>query len=644
MSEVKRQLVAIMFTDMVGYTALMQEDEQLAKQKRDRQRKVLEENVNKFNGEILQYYGDGTLSIFNSGVQAVQSAIQIQKELNKEPKVPLRIGLHTGDIVFDEDGIYGDGVNIASRLESISVPGGILISEKLQDELFNHPYIRTQSLGKFRLKNVKKPVEVYAVSAEGIIVPLPDDLKSEKVESTKTIAVLPFVNMSSEPDNEYFSDGITEEILNALVKVEGLQVTSRTSSFAFKGKNLEAKEIAKRLNVNTILEGSVRKAGKRVRITAQLINTASDYHIWSETYDRDLEDIFEVQDEIAKKISNTLREKLTAQQKDEQLVTSKTNNIDIYNLYLKGKHHLFKWAPDETKKGLEILNEVIRQEENFAPAHSLIAFCYVLLGAMGHMKTGIAYNKAMHHAQRAIELDSTLADAYASLGLVKIFLNWDLEGSFKAFRKALQLQPGDAGVNHAYIVYLTAAGKSDEAVETARYALKLDPLSLPINLSLGETLMNAGKYKEAIEQLDKTIELDPDFRAAIEAKAWALLLTGEKEKALEAFRNYQSKTGSPLKGLAGLGYTLAALGRKQEAYEIIEKLRQREQKDKNVSLHMDFLVVYAGLKDFDKVFYHLEKAIEEGDILYFLRFHPLAEEIRNDPRYEKAIRKIGGSK
>jgi TolB-like protein/Tfp pilus assembly protein PilF len=450
--------------------------------------------------------------------------------------------------------------------------------------------------------------------------------------------------MSAEPDNEYFSDGITEEILNALVKVEGLQVTSRTSSFAFKGKNLEAKEIAKRLNVNTILEGSVRKSGKRVRITAQLINTTNDYHIWSESYDRDLEDIFEVQDEIAKKITNTLREKLTVQQKDEQLVKSKTDNLDVYNLYLKGKHHLFKWAPDETKKGLEILNEVIRQEENFAPAHSLIAFCFVLLGAMGHMKTGFAYKKAMYHAKRAIELDSTLADAYASLGLVKIFLNWDLDGAYNAFQKALQLQPGDAGVNHAYIVYLTAAGKLDEAIKTAKYALKLDPLSLPINLSLGEAYLNAGKYNEALEQLDRTLELEPDFRAAIEAKAWALLLVGEKEKALEAFKDYQSRTGSPLKGLTGLGYTLATMGRTEEAYKVLEKLKIREQQDQNVSLHMDFLVVYAGLKDFDKVFYHLEKAIEEGDILYFLRFHPLAEEIRNDPRYENAIKKIGGSK
>jgi TolB-like protein len=335
MNKTGRKLAAIMFTDMVGYTALMQEDEKLAKLKRDRHRKVLEEQIKKFNGEILQYYGDGTLSIFNSGVEAVQSAIKIQLELNNEPKVVLRIGLHTGDIVFDEGGIYGDGVNIASRLESLSVPGGILISEKLQDELFNHPDLKTKPLGKFNLKNVKKPVEIYAVSVDGIVVPSANELSSEKAEASKSIAVLPFLNMSADPENEYFSDGITEEILNALVKVEGLQVTSRTSSFSFKGKNIEVKEIAKQLNVNTILEGSVRKSGSRVRITAQLVNTADDYHIWSETYDRNLEDIFEVQDEISKKIANTLREKLTVQHKGNSLLRRRPKTLKFIVFTLK---------------------------------------------------------------------------------------------------------------------------------------------------------------------------------------------------------------------------------------------------------------------------------------------------------------------
>lgn len=641
MNKGTRQLAAIMFTDMVGYTALMQEDEKLAKRQRDQQRMVLNERVKKYNGEILQYYGDGTLSIFKSGVEAVQCAVEIQLELKNEPRVPLRIGIHTGDIVFDDGGIYGDGVNIASRLESISIPGGILISEKLQDELNNHPDLQTESVGKFLLKNVKRPLEVFAVSVEGIVVPLQSQLHSDKAEASKSIAVLPFINMSNDSENEYFSDGITEEILNALAKVDGLRVTSRTSSFAFKGKTLDIKEIAKQLNVNTILEGSVRKSGNRVRITSQLINTSDDIHIWSETYDRDLEDIFEVQDEISKKIVNTLREKLTINQKDEHLITAKTENLDVYNLYLKGKFHLFKWSPDEVKKGLEILNDAIEKEGNFAPAHSLLALCYVILGAMGHMRTSIAYNKAMFHAQKAIELDDTLAEAYTSLGLAKIFIDWDLDSAYLAFQKALQLQPGDAGVHHAYMLYLTAVGKLEEAIESAKYAIKLDPLSLPINQSLGEAYLNAGFYNEALEQLNKTLGLDPNFRAAIETKGWALFFLGRNEESIKTFRDYQKRTGSPLKGLAGLGYTLARSGYAEEAIQILEKIKTREQQDKNVSLHMDYLVVYAGLKDFDKVFYHLEKAIEDGNIGYFLRIHPLGEEIRNDPRYEKVMIKVG---
>ncbi len=641
MNKGTRQLAAIMFTDMVGFTAIMQEDEKLAKRQRDQQRMVLNERVKKYNGEILQYYGDGSLSIFKSGVEAVQCAIEIQLELKNEPKVPLRIGIHTGDIVFDDGGIYGDGVNIASRLESISTPGGILISEKLQDELNSHPELRSKSLGRFALKNVRKPIEIFAVAVEGIVVPTQGELHSDKAEASKSIAVLPFVNMSNDVENEYFSDGITEEILNALAKVDGLRVTSRTSSFAFKGKNLAIKEIAKQLNVNTILEGSVRKSGNRVRITSQLINSSNDYHIWSETYDRDLEDIFQVQDEISKKIVNTLREKLTINQWDEQLVTTKTENLEVYNLYLKGKYHLFKWSPDEVKKGLEILNTVIEKEENFAPAHSSAAFCYVILGAMGHMRTNIAYNRAMYHAQKAIEIDDTLAEAYTSLGLAKIFINWDLNGASLSFQKAMQLQPGDAGVHHSYMIYLTAKGKLEDAVETARYALKLDPLSLRMNQALGEALLNAGYYKEALVQLEKTLELDPNFRAAIETKGWTLFFLGRNDESIQAFRDYQRRTGSPLKGITGLGYVLARSGNVEEAKQILEKIKIREQQDKNVSLHMDYLVVYAGLKDFDNVFYHLEKAIEDGNLGYFLRIHPLGEEIRNDPRYEKAMIKVG---
>ena len=637
MNKGKRQLAAIMFTDMVGYTALMQEDEKLAKQKRDRHRQVLQESIMKYNGEILQFYGDGTLSMFSSGVEAVRCAITIQRELRKEPDVPLRIGLHTGDVVYEEEGIYGDGVNVASRLESLSVAGSILISEKLQDELTNHPDLITKSLGRFKLKNVKKPVEVYAVSATGLIVPSNRELSLEKVDSSKSIAVMPFINMSTDSENEYFSDGITEEILNALVKVEGLQVTSRTSSFAFKGKKTDVKEIARKLNVHSILEGSVRKSGNRVRITAQLINAADDFHVWSETFDRDLEDIFEVQDEISRKIANTLREKLTLKQKDEKLITTTTENLDAYNLYLKGKYHLFKWSPENTKKGIEYLNKVIEIENGFAPAYSMLSFGYTILGAMGQIPTRSAFKDARDFANKAIELDDNLAEAYVSLGLVKIFSQWDLEGAKKAFDRALELNPGDAGVHNGYSWYLAAAGKFDEAIETAKHALKLDPLSLAINNSLGDAYLNAGRYEEAIVQLDKTLELDPNFRSALESKGWALFFLGDTKKSIKTLKKYQKKTKDPLKGISGLGYVYAKTGQQDKAYEIIDKLKQRRERDKNVSLFMDFLVVYAGLNDFDNVFYYLRKSLEDGNIAFFLRIHPLGEDIRKDPRFNEII-------
>ena len=641
MAERRRLLAAIMFTDMVGYTAMMQENEQKARASRDKHRSVLEDRIKKYDGNLLQYYGDGSLSIFNSGIEAVRCAIEIQNQLSESPRIPVRVGIHVGDIVKEDDGIYGDGVNIASRIESISVPGAVLISDKLQDELGNQPEFECQSLGKFELKNVKKPVEIFAIVNEGINVPSVKELKLEKAQSVKSIAVLPFVNMSADKENEYFSDGITEEILNALVKVDGLQVTSRTSSFAFKNKNIDAREIASQLSVNTILEGSVRKAGNKVRITAQLINSADGYHIWSDVYDRNLEDIFVVQDEIASKIANTLREKLTGKEKKEHLVTTATKNLDAYNLYLKGKFNLYKWTPEGGKLGIEYLEQAIAEEPNFALALSTLAFCYTLLGVIGSIPTKDAFARAKEIADRAIKLDDKLASAHVSLGLISVFVHWDLDAAYKSFQTALDLSHGDGEIYHAYYIYLTAVGRLDNAVSSMEKAVQLDPLSLPINQAFGEALMNAGKYDDAIEQLDKTLELDPNFRAAIETRGWVYLFKEEYDKAVEIFKEFQIKTGDPLKGQTGLGYAYSAAGNIDRANECIQLLKQREKRDKDVNLNMDFLVVYAGLNDLDKVFYYMGKSLDEGSALVFLRTHPFAENIRNDPRFNELLIKAG---
>lgn len=263
-----RQLAAIMFTDMVGYTILMQENEQLALLKRDRSKNIIESALEKYNGRLLQYYGDGTLSIFSSAVNAILCAIEMQTRNLENPKIDVRIGIHIGDIIFDEAGIYGDSVNVASRIETLAVPGSIFISERMYDEVRNQQDIHTQTLGYFELKNVKQSMQVYAIANPGIVVPSRTEVKGKVKEALNAIAVLPFASLSSDAENEFFCDGITEELINVLAQVDGLQVTSRTSAFAFKGVNEDVREIAGKLNVQKIIEGSVRKAGSKVRITA----------------------------------------------------------------------------------------------------------------------------------------------------------------------------------------------------------------------------------------------------------------------------------------------------------------------------------------------------------------------------------------
>ena len=330
-----RRLAAIMFTDMVGFTALMQEDEHRAKSIRDRHRDALRESIEKHGGELVQFYGDGTLSVFGSAIEGVNAAVAAQRRLQQGPPIPVRIGIHIGDINHDKDGVYGDGVNVAARIQALSVPGGVLVSGKVFDEIKNHPELPATGLGEFELKNVQRPVRIFALSVPGLVVPDPKQM-NPKEQRKKTIAVLPFVNMSADPENEFFSDGIAEELINALTRVEGLQVTARTSSFAFKGKNKDVRKIGKDLGVSAILEGSVRKAGNRVRITAQLIDTRDGYHIFSKVYDRVLEDIFKTQDEISLEIVNELRATLPGNGEKPSLVTAPTENSEAYDSYLKG--------------------------------------------------------------------------------------------------------------------------------------------------------------------------------------------------------------------------------------------------------------------------------------------------------------------
>jgi len=401
----KRQLAAIMFTDIVGYTKMMQENETAAATVRQRHRYVFQKEHQRSNGEILQYYGDGTLSIFKSAIEAVECAIAMQQEFQMGKVVPLRIGLHLGDIVYDKDEVYGDGVNLASRIESLGVPGCILISDKVNYILKSHASIKTQSVGHFEFKNFKDPVEIFSISNKGINVPCRSELKGKLKENKKSVAVLPFVNISSDPENDYFSEGIVEEILNALVKVEGIQVTARTSSFSFKEKNVDVREIGRQLGVEHILEGSVRKAGNCVRITVQLVSCIDGYHLFSETYDRNLVDVFSVQNEIAQKITNRLREHLGETTYKQQLVKAPTLNIEAYETYLKGLYFYNQWGDEALEKAIPYFEKAIEMQDDFALPYARLGICFMFQAMGGKMTWEEAHGNEMLPIDKTKELN-----------------------------------------------------------------------------------------------------------------------------------------------------------------------------------------------------------------------------------------------
>jgi adenylate cyclase len=640
-----RQLAAIMFADMTGYTAMMQDDERRAMILRDRQRQVLETLIPAHNGKIIQYFGDGTLSLFASACDAVKSAVNIQHELQKDPKVSLRIGIHSGDISYDKDGIYGDSVNLASRIEALSVPGAVLISDKVFDEVKNQEEIKTLLLGRFNLKNVKRQVEVYAVANDGLAVPT-DVQTGVKSGAEKSIAVLPFINMSADPENEYFSDGISEEILNALTKVEGLQVTARTSSFSFKGKQEDVRQIGNKLGVATVLEGSVRRAGKKIRITAQLINTADGYHVWSENYDSDLEDIFQVQDEISVKIVNRLKENFGSSKKDEHIIKQPTENLDAYNLYLKGRYHWNKSNPEDIGKAIKKFEEAIAIDPSFASPHCALSFCYSFMGSSGLMKPEEAFAKAKDYTLKAIEIDPNHAESHLSLATIKFYHNWDFEGAEISLNKAVSLNLNSSLLNQVHGWLLIAKGDFTKAIEKMEQALVLDPLSMPLMSNLGDAYCFASRFDEALAQYDRIMELDPSYRRGYEGRGMVYLALGEHEKAISDFEQYHNLVGHPLKGLSSLGHAYAAAGQKEKALECVEKTKQREIAEPGVILHMDFAFMYSGMKDFDKAFYHLNKTYEQRigiaclGMIFCIRY-PMLNELKTDPRFKELTGKMG---
>lgn len=636
-----RQLAAIMFTDMVGYTALMQTDEEEAGKKRQRHKFVFDQCVKNHHGKVLQYFGDGTLSIFSSALDCVDCAIDIQQQLRESPKVDIRIGIHTGDITFDDEGIYGNGVNIASRIETLAVPGGIFISDRVYEDIKNHKHILTREIGFFEMKNVQQPVHIFAIANEGLPVPGREEVGGKTKQPVNTLAVLPFVNLSSDPDNEYFSDGITEELLNALTTVDGLRVTSRTSSFALKGRNQDIRDIASKLNVEKIVEGSVRKSGNKVRITAQLINAADGFHIWSETYDRDLTDIFQVQDDISRIIANKLRVNLSPFHKSELMVKQPSKNLESYSLFLQGKYYHNKETPAEMFKAMDYFRQAIALEPDFALPYAFLAAAYAMLGSVGVIPPQEAHQHIFENSNLALQLDPSLAQGHVARGVGLLFFEWRWEDAHQSFLKAIELSPGSTEAYWMLGYYYLIINEPGKAAAALEKAWQQDPLSMSLVRSLGIAYFYQKRYDDVIRLSDMQLQVMPANWYALAIKGFSLGMKGDWNEALKTLQKSDELAGHVPLSLSYLAYCYGILDRKEEAGSYIKQIESFHQLQPGLVKYGDLSFAWWGTGDHEKAFDYMFKAIEKKEqMMSFMINSPLYIGLHDDPRFEEVKKRM----
>ena len=632
-----RQLAAIMFTDIVGYTALMGKDEHKAFALLNKNRQLQKSFIEAFNGRWIKELGDGVMASFNTVSDAVNAAVKIQEACNVAKDFQLRIGIHQGEVVFENDDVFGDAVNIAARVQAAAAPGCIFISETVHHNISNKSEIKSQFIKEEKLKNVSQPVRMYQVLFAGSEIIEEEKLTVPSIE--KSIAVLPFANMSSDPEQEFFSDGISEEIINVLAQVPGLKVIGRTSSFAFKGKNIDLKVIGQQLNVTHLLEGSVRKSGNKLRVTAQLISVADGFHLYSEKFDRELEDVFAIQDELSLAILNAIKIKLFSAEK-EAVLKKYTDNVEAYQLYLQGRFHLNKFTPDGFMKAIEYFDKAIAMDPAYAIAFADKAFCYMNLSDFGWLTGEKIKSQAIEAAQQAIRLDDETAESHLAMGRIKLHWYWKIREAKMSFEKALAINPNHAQAHIQLGFCNLFLGNDESATDHARIAESLDPFSLLNRYYILGIQGYTGHFDEALKNGKKMIDLEPNFPGGYIAVGLAMANTGYVKEALAEFEKAVKLQNSTLT-LSNLGFTYGMIGEKAKALEVIEKMKNVGESGHGGNYL--FGNVYASIRELDSAFAYYDKAIEgrEAFVLWIRMFVKDVPEFWDDPRSGLLMEKIG---
>jgi TolB-like protein/class 3 adenylate cyclase len=545
---VERRLAAILAADVAGYTQLMGADEEgTLRRLKAHRNELIDPKITEHRGRIVKTTGDGILVEFVSVVDAVRCAVDIQRGMHErnvgvpvDTGIRFRIGINVGDVIIDGTDIFGDGVNVAARLEALADPGGITVSSVVHDQVRDKLSFGFEDLGDQTVKNVARPIHVHrihisdveaSVVAKGMVTSDPSS------SGRPSIAVLPFANMSGDPEQEYFADGIVEEIITALSHIRWLSVIARNSSFTYKEKNVDVKQIGRELKVRYVLEGSVRKSGDRVRITGQLIDASTGAHLWADRFDGGLEDIFDLQDQVTAKVVSAIAPKLE-QAEIERSRRKPTESLDAYDYFLRGLASLHQWTRESTDEAQQLFYRSIQLDPGFAAAYGMAAWCFVWRKVNGWMgDRAMAVSEAERLARRAVELGPDDAVALSGGGYALVFVVHDLEDGAAFIDRALALNPNLSWALHSSGWTKAFLGDSDAAIKHLMDAIRLsplDPLTFRAQGGIAFAHFLAGRYHDAITWAEAALRERPNYLAAIRELAAANAFAGRLPEAQKA--------------------------------------------------------------------------------------------------------------
>ena len=645
--------VTFLFTDVEGSSKLWEAHPEAMRAALSRHDALLRRSVEANGGHVFKTGGDSFYVAFASASGAMAAAVEAQRALHAESwpevaRIRVRMALHTGAAEMRDGDYFGATLNRTARLLALGHGGQSILSKATHDLCGGPLPAETTfvSLGEHGLRDLSRRETVFQVCHPDLPRAFPPLRTLTSLdESLPSIAVLPFLNMSRDEENEYFADGLAEELLNMLTKIPGLRVVSRTSAFYFKGKDIDTPTVARRLNVAMILEGSVRKSGMRVRIAAQLIRADTDSHLWSETYDRTLEDIFAVQDDIAQSVVNALRAELTRGRPEATagaratadvaaVAKGRSKNAEAHQLYLQAQFLVERHTPEDTAKGIECYRNALALDEQYALAWAGLAGAYSNQAGFGWAPLAATFDCARAAAQRSLDLVSDLAEGHAELGWIRMTYDWDWAGADTSYTRALELAPGNRPTVTAASLLADNLGRMDAAVTLARRGVELDPLNAVAQGNLGLRCLNAGLLEEAAAALNRALKLNPQCGLVHWALGTASLERGLFEDALSAFQ----REGIVSLRLLGLVSAQHALGRRSESDEALRKLLDKGAEDSAFQIAQAF--AYRG--EVDSAFAWLERAYAQRDPgLSNMKMDPMLRNLHADPRWQSFLDQMG---